>query len=305
MMDDHLPEQGMHGIGAVTHFLDRQHASYELIEHTATFAAVDEASAAGSAPAEMAKTVLLHDQGGFRAAVIPASERLDLHKARKLLQTTGHLRLATEEEIQEEFPAFDAGAMPPFSGLLGTPEILDTRLLAHDHVFCSGGDHRHALKISPREIQRLGEPLVADVCIGTATHPLRIPLRAHQPKGDPMPTTTTKPARRPRATAAAHAQAEEDARRLEHITQSLEAVQKDLASLGGSLGTGVRDLRRDVNRLLRDARRDLLKMRRAMQRDLDRLQKDLTTAAMAKPPAPRRPAARTTKAKREAAPVSS
>ena len=106
-----------------------------------------------------------------------------------------------------------------------------------------------------------------------------------------MPTTK-KPAPRPRATEAVRARAEDDARRLEHIAESLELAQEDLASIGGSVGTGVRDLRRDVNRLLRDAGRDLVKMRRSVQRDLDRLQKDLTTAATAKPPAPRR--ARTT-----------
>jgi hypothetical protein len=99
-----------------------------------------------------------------------------------------------------------------------------------------------------------------------------------------MPATN-KPAPRPRATAAAQARGEDNVRRLEHVTQSLEAAQKDLSAIGGSLGTGVRDLRRDVNRLLRDARRDLLKMRRAVQRDLDQLQSDLAAAATAKPPA--------------------
>lgn len=86
----------------------------------------------------------------------------------------------------------------------------------------------------------------------------------------------------PRATAVAHARAEDDARRLERITQTLEVAQKDLAAIGGSVGTGVRDLRRDVTKLLRDARRDLGRMRRAIQRDLDRLQKDVTSAASSK-----------------------
>lgn len=292
------PERGMHGVDAVAHFLDRRRAWYELIEHTETFAAVDEATAAGSTPARMAKTVLLHDHDGFRAAVIPASERLDMHKARERFGASQHLRLATEEEIGQEFPAFDPGALPPFRALLGTPEILDTRLLAHDRVLCSSGDHRHTLKISPRDIERLGEPLVGDVCVGTPTHPLRMPPRTHQPEGDPMPATT-KPTPRPRATAAARARAEDNERRLENVMQSLEAAQKDLASIGGSLGTGVSDLRRDVNRLLRDARRDVLKMRRAVQRDLERLQKDLSAAATAKPaPTRRRPATTTRTARR-------
>lgn len=116
-----------------------------------------------------------------------------------------------------------------------------------------------------------------------------------------MSATKTPTARKPPAEEA-RVRAEDNARKLEHIGQSLEAAQNDLASIGSSLGAGVRDLNRDLNRLLRDARRDLTKMRRAVQRDLDRLQKDLTTAATAKPPAPgRRPA----RAKRPPAPQAS
>ena len=84
-----------------------------------------------------------------------------------------------------------------------------------------------------------------------------------------MPNTQ-KPAVGARATRAAHARAEDDARRIEHLQRSIEAIQKDLASIGGSLGTGARDLRRDAIRLLRSARRDLVKMHKAVQRDLDR-----------------------------------
>ncbi len=93
----------------------------------------------------------------------------------------------------------------------------------------------------------------------------------------------TKRAKQPSsATTVAHARAEDDAQRLDRVTQTLEVAQKDLASIGGSVGTGVRDLRRDVTRLLRDARRDLAKMRRAIQRDLDRLQNDVASAASSK-----------------------
>ena len=100
-------------------------------------------------------------------------------------------------------------------------------------------------------------------------------------------TTTQKPAVSAKTTRARRARAEDEARRIEHLQTSLEAIQKDLASIGGTLGSGARDLRRDAMRLLRDARRDLVKMRKAMERDLDRLQKDLI--ATAKPPVSGRP----------------
>ena len=183
--EENYSEEGMHGSEAVAHFLERKRASYELVEHPDTFAAVDEAQATGSALGRMAKTVMLHDHAGFCAAVIPASERVDLHKARVRLGASGHLRLASEDEIEREFPAFDPGALPPFGMLLGTPEILDPRLLTYHHVLCSGGDHGHALKISPREIERLGQPLVADICQAHRSIPEKEKVLTHQPEGDP------------------------------------------------------------------------------------------------------------------------
>jgi Ala-tRNA(Pro) deacylase len=161
------PEREMQGAEAVAHFLDRKHASYELIEHYATYAARQEASAAGSPAPRMAKTVALHDTDGYRIAIVPASERVDLEKARKAFGASPDMRLATEEEIAQQFPGFDPGALPPFRGLLGTPEVLDTRLLHYHKILCSAGDHRHTIKIALDEIQRVGEPAVADVCVGS------------------------------------------------------------------------------------------------------------------------------------------
>ena len=114
-----------------------------------------------------------------------------------------------------------------------------------------------------------------------------------------------KPGSRPRATAAVRARAEDDTRRLDRISQTLATAQKDLAAIGGSVGTGVRDLRRNVNRLLRDARRDLGKMRRAVQRDLERLQRDLTTAPSAKPTRVRRATTTTARTARRRSAASS
>ena len=93
-----------------------------------------------------------------------------------------------------------------------------------------------------------------------------------------MPATKTKPTVTRRATESAMTKAEDDARVIERVAQALEAAQDDLASIGGSLGAGARDLRKDVQRMLRDSRRDLKKMSKALQRDLERLQKDLTTS---------------------------
>lgn len=154
----------LRGIAAVTHYLDAAGAPYEVVEHDAVFSAADEAAAAGVDEPHAAKTLALHDHGGYRLAVIPASHRLDVERARAALGADRHLRLATEEEIRDAFPSFDVGALPPFGSPLPVPEVLDVRLLYRDRVLCAGGDHRHSLLIDPRHIARLAEPRVADIC---------------------------------------------------------------------------------------------------------------------------------------------
>jgi ABC-type transporter Mla subunit MlaD len=91
-----------------------------------------------------------------------------------------------------------------------------------------------------------------------------------------MSATKVKATVATRATESAKVKTEGDARVLDHVSQALKAAQDDLTSIGGSLGAGARDLRKDVQHMLRDARRDLKKMSKALQDDLDRLQKDLT-----------------------------
>ena len=87
-----------------------------------------------------------------------------------------------------------------------------------------------------------------------------------------MPATKT-PAK-PKATAAT---THEEMRRLDHISETLDVLQKDIGSIGSSLSAGACDLRSDVSKLLRDARRDVVKLRKALEHDLTRLQTDLAS----------------------------
>jgi Ala-tRNA(Pro) deacylase len=148
----------------VTTFLESEGIGYEVLEHRPTLSAAAEARASGAEPREAAKTLALHDRGGYRMAVIPASHRLDVHRARDLLDATSHLRLATEEELERDFPMFDVGAMPPLGPMMPMPEIIDVHLLYHEHIVCAGGDHKHSLRLDPRDLVRVCEPRVASLC---------------------------------------------------------------------------------------------------------------------------------------------
>lgn len=150
------------GLAALTAFLERQGVPYEVVEHERTQTAAAEARAAGVPAADVAKTVVLRDEVGLRLAVLPASERLDMHKLRQALASKG-LRLVTEQEMADEFDQFEVGAVPPFGSMFDALELVDERLLEHDRILCSGGDHEHAVLVDPRDVVRAGEARVADI----------------------------------------------------------------------------------------------------------------------------------------------
>jgi len=158
------PHADEHGVGVLARFLDETAIEYEVLEHQPVYAADDEAQSVGEPLQFAAKTLALHDRGGWRVAVLPSNQRLDLDRARRLLGATSHLRLATEDEMASAFPQFDVGALPPVGPMLPLPEVVDVRLLYKDHVVFSGGDHRHAIRLDPRDLVRLAEPRVGDIC---------------------------------------------------------------------------------------------------------------------------------------------
>jgi Ala-tRNA(Pro) deacylase len=153
-----------HGIAAVTAFLEGQGVRHEVVEHRPTFSAAAEARASETEPREAAKTLALRDRDGYRMAVVPATHRLDLHRAREVLGASSHLRLATEAELEQDFPMFDVGAMPPLGPMMPMPEVIDVHLLYHERILCAGGDHKHALRMDPRDLVRVCEPRVAAIC---------------------------------------------------------------------------------------------------------------------------------------------
>ncbi len=152
------------GVEAVTDYLEGQGVYYELVEHQPTMSAAAEAQATHRPKNQVAKTVVAQDRSGYVLAIVPASERLDLHKLRDLLGATKSLRLASEDEMARDFPMIEVGATPPVGPMLPRAEVLDERLMQEDRILCAAGDHRHSVFLDPREVVQMADARVADVC---------------------------------------------------------------------------------------------------------------------------------------------
>lgn len=157
------------GVAAVVAYLEGRDASFQVVEHAPTERATDEADIVDWPRERMAKTVVLQDaESGYLLAIVPASERVDLHKLRRVLGAGREIRLATEAEIARDFPTLQVGATPPLGPMLPRAEVIDQRLLEETRVLCAGGDHRHSIVLDPGELAFLADAQVADICVEDA-----------------------------------------------------------------------------------------------------------------------------------------
>jgi Ala-tRNA(Pro) deacylase len=149
----------------LTGILDEAGVNYEVLPHAHTESAAAEAKALGVAPGDVAKTLVVRTQDGYVRTVLPASDRLDLHKLREARggsKTT--VQLASETELARDYPEFELGAVPPVGGSRRDPVVVDSRLARRDSVVLEAGSHDESIRIWMPDLLRVSEAQTADIC---------------------------------------------------------------------------------------------------------------------------------------------
>ena len=150
--------------GRVKKYLDDQGLAYEVVSHQETFSTCEEAKAVGVIASHVAKTLVIKTRAGDVLAVLPASERVDIHKLRDIVDDN-HARLATEDEMKTEFTDFDLGAVPPLGELFEAPVLLDGQLENADEIIFAAGTHSDSVKLSGEDFLKLTHPQVVDIVL--------------------------------------------------------------------------------------------------------------------------------------------
>ena len=109
----------------------------------------------------MAKVVIVKVKERFVTTVLPATEKVDVQRLRKLFGTH-RVRLATEEEITQLFPDCELGAMPPLGTLYGLPVYVDRSLTGDGQIFFEGGTHSEAIRMRYWDLAALVFPVVTE-----------------------------------------------------------------------------------------------------------------------------------------------
>jgi Ala-tRNA(Pro) deacylase len=146
----------------VTSVLEEAGIEYELLPHSHTETAAAEAEALGLNPEEVAKTLVLSTPGGHVRAVLAASDRIDLSKVREQLEGGKRIHLASEEDLQRDYPRFDLGAVPPFGGP-GDRVLVDARLAKRETVVLEAGSHEQSIRIQTADLLKLTQADVVDL----------------------------------------------------------------------------------------------------------------------------------------------
>jgi Ala-tRNA(Pro) deacylase len=141
----------------VTDYLAERGVGFEVVPHRRAVTSLQEARALGVAANEVLKTVALWTGGKYVLAVVPASRRLDLRRAREALADPA-ARLASEAELQADFPGYELGALPPLGSLLGVPLLVDPEVLGHALVVFAAGLETESVRVVTAELFR-DEPL--------------------------------------------------------------------------------------------------------------------------------------------------
>ncbi len=149
-------------------FLDQNEAEYTHTVHPLAYTAKEVASAEHVPVREVAKTVVFLSEHGYGMAVLTADSVVDLEQLRQDLGLA-RLRLATEAELAELFPACELGAMPPFGNLFGLPVYVDGRLASEDMITFNAGTHRDVVHMHFKDFNRLVNPAIVPFARRVAT----------------------------------------------------------------------------------------------------------------------------------------
>jgi len=147
----------------MTAYLEKAGIDFDVLEHPRTERAEDEAAALDVAAEQVAKTLVVVSPDGNVRAVLPASERVDLHKVAAVLGVGGKkVHLASEDDLARDYLDFELGAVPPFGGREDRV-IVDARVAVRDSIVLEAGSHETSVRLKASDLVRLTRAQIADI----------------------------------------------------------------------------------------------------------------------------------------------
>jgi len=135
----------------VMDYLQGRGVTFTVIPHPKVPTAAGEAHALHLPEELVAKTVVVIANYGPALMVIPASRRLDLPLAAEAVADP-EARLATERELERQFPDYELGALPPLAMMLLAPMYVDPAVAERDEIVFAAGRQDVSIRMATKDL---------------------------------------------------------------------------------------------------------------------------------------------------------
>jgi Ala-tRNA(Pro) deacylase len=140
----------------VSQFLEEQQVSFETVLHPPAFTAQKRARFLHIPGRLVIKCVLLTNGSGFVLTILRSIDHVDLDVLGQYLGAP--VRLASEDELAQQFGDCERGAVSPFGSLYGLWTLLDENIHAEDLIHFEAQQHAVAIRMKCRDFERLEKP---------------------------------------------------------------------------------------------------------------------------------------------------
>jgi Ala-tRNA(Pro) deacylase len=139
------------------HYLQEHDIPYLMRHHAPAMTARQLAELENINPHEVAKVVVMRDQKTYYMLVLPADYKLDLKEVRAMINSR-NAWIASEQDLQQQFPGCELGAMPPFGALYNMQVYVETDLGDDQEIEFNAGSHEDAIRMRYMDWKNMVHP---------------------------------------------------------------------------------------------------------------------------------------------------
>lgn len=150
-------------------FLDSKHVPYEVLAHEHAEGASRVAHALHLPGIQVAKTVLLKVNHGYRdaVAVLPANLRIDPVAISKAFGGA-EVRFGDIDDVVQHCPDCERGVLPPFGSQYAMRTLVDATLAAEECIVFESNTHDESIRMKWTDFNHLENPLVVNFAVRQA-----------------------------------------------------------------------------------------------------------------------------------------
>ena len=145
-------------------FLEKNKASYDVLEHRTVYTAFDKAKTLKVKPNIVGKTLALKVDRELIVVLLTANKNIDKIKLKKIInlyrkkekeKAVKKIDFASERLIKNRFKGVKLGAIPPFGNLFKIQTIVSRSLLNKPEIIISSGCYDKSIRMKGASLKKI------------------------------------------------------------------------------------------------------------------------------------------------------